>query len=227
MSRSLSGTPDRRRTGFRRTRSPNRKRCPGHAIGERDRDHIGFLRDLLLEPRIGPSPPLFEGPHILAGGSIELEARGEILVTRKLRVDSDSPNRLAGALDAAGDGDGRQRHLRDHRGRPDAAKPERAAASSQIHQVRLQARSRDSQRRQERQHRGSCDREAAGVEHRRDFKTGRHPERYASLALGHRGDSPAQCAIGGDQTNHGRNGREHQGLDEQLTDDAHAARTER
>ena len=71
------------------------------------------------------------------------------------------------------------------------------------------------------------DREAAGVENRRDFKAGRHPERNASLALGHRFDSPAQRAIGGDQTDRGRDGREHQGLDEQLTDDSRAARTER
>jgi hypothetical protein len=43
-----------------------------------------------LEPRIRSSAPLLEGGrHILAGGPIELEARGEILVTRKLRVDSD------------------------------------------------------------------------------------------------------------------------------------------
>jgi len=102
-----------------------------------------------------------------------------------------------------------------------------AAASTQIHQMRLQARSRDSQRRQERQHGGAYDGEAAGVDHRRDFKAGRHPERKASLALGHRFDSPSQRAIGGDQTDRGRDGREHQGLDEQLTDDSAAARTER
>ena len=206
----------------------DRKRSPRHAIGERDRDHIGVLRDLLLEPRIRPGAPRLEGGrHLLAGGPIELEARGDILVTRKLRVDSDPPNRLAGALDAARDRDGRQRHLRDHGGRPDAAEPERAAASTQIRQMRLQARSRDSQRRKERHQGGAKGGEAAGVENRRDLEAGRHPERDASLALGHGFDSPPQRAIGGDQTDRGREGREHQGLDEQLTDDSGAARTER
>src|SRR6187431_2390578 len=87
------------------------KRCPRHAIGERDRDHIGFLRDLLLEPRVCLRAPLFEGGSRLlaAGGPIELEARAEILMTRKLRVNADEPDRLAGALDAARDGNGRER----------------------------------------------------------------------------------------------------------------------
>jgi hypothetical protein len=71
------------------------------------------------------------------------------------------------------------------------------------------------------------DREAAGVENRRDVKAGRDPERNAFLARGHRFDAPAQRAIDGDQTGRGREGREHQGLDEQLTDDSRAACTER
>ena len=172
---------------------PDLKRCSRHAIGERDGDHIGFLRDLLLEPRVCLGAPI---RHLLAGGPIELDAGAEVLMTRKLRVNADEPDRLAGALDAARDGDGRKRHLRDHGRRPEAAEPERAAARTQIHQMRLQARSRDSQRRQERHHGGACDREAAGVEHCRDVKAGRHPERNASPTVQHRFDSPAQRAIG-------------------------------
>ena len=92
--------------------------------------------------------------------------------TRKLRADCYPAHRLARALDGDGDGDGRQRHLGDHRGRPDAAEAQRAAAGTQVREVRLHARARDSQRRQERHHGRADDREAAGIEHRRESSPG-------------------------------------------------------
>ena len=67
-----------------------------------------------------------------------LGSTADILASRTLRVDSDLENRLVGAINAARDSDGRQRHLRNHGGRPDSAEPERAPECGRSPRTKLQ-----------------------------------------------------------------------------------------
>ena len=100
---------------------------------------VGIKGDKIVA--LGPADMLPDAERVI-------DARGKILATGKCGVDVQLAHRLVHPLHGARDADGGHRDLRDHHAGPDAAEAQRRAAGAPVRQVRLQARARDSQRRQ-------------------------------------------------------------------------------
>ena len=123
---------------------------PGRAVGERDRDNAGFLRDASLEFLERPRPPRLERRRgLLLERPVHVDASREILSAWKFCANLQGAQRLDRTLQRDRDADGRQRHLNDHRACPDAPETQRGATGAPVREVRLHARFRGFQCRQE------------------------------------------------------------------------------
>ena len=201
-SRTLGPAPATASTS-RRSLGPAR---PRRAVGERDRDHAGFLRDAPLELRERPRPP-------------RLERRRGLLVERPVHdrcERRDTPGlemparmfslRIAWLAPSMATGMPMAVSATCAIIAPVQTRPKRSVAPPVPRfarcdctraRVTLSAGRNDSMRRAD-------DREAAGIQDRRELQAGRHPERCAALALLTAFDPPRQRPVGGDEADRGR-----------------------
>ena len=189
------------------------------AVGEGDRDDARLLCDAPRERRERLRPPILERRRgLLLERPIHIDASGEILPAWKLPRGSSHAHRLARALQGDRDADapsappGRP-WRRSRRGRTAASLRRCPDSPGSVARAPASTLTAGSMR----QHRRADDREATGIQDRRELQPGRHPERCAARGPVGGFRSPRQRPVGGHQADGGRDGREHQGLDEELT----------
>ena len=163
-------------------------------------------------------------PHRTAG---PIDAGGEIVAAWKCRADVQVAHRLGRALHGGRDADGRQRDLHDHRGpsrrgRSAARRRRRPGSGGAIARARVTLSA------------GRSDNITAAMTARPPayrivdsfrpgvIQKGTPPEAWLKVS-----SRPRHGPVGRHETGRSRNRREHESLDEELSDDARAAGTER